>query len=228
MKLGPFSANGIVDVDTWVERFERFSQRENVNAEQKYKDLQMCLIGNAELWYSTVAAKDPSIKDYATLKAALLERFAVLDKDDIPIVKQSDQETAEQYNYNFMAQIRFCILTEGQFIKLFIKGLNPISQPHMNLQQPKTLEEARRKAVDFESATERQPQVDRQFLIDTVTEVTSQVMSKLTEKLEELTTRSLQERQSRGNFRSQGQSRGRGFQRQQQMRQDQKNRQQPC
>ena len=156
IKLDPFQGNGYVDVDTWLEQFERLGAREGVTDEQRYLDLQYCLKGNAGLWYSSVAAKDESIKDYNSLKTALSDRFTTVDKDDIPSVYQGESESIEQYYYNFIRAIKHCILTEGQKVKLFVKGLSSEALTYVKLQNPVTLEEARKKASNYESATMHQ------------------------------------------------------------------------
>jgi hypothetical protein len=59
--------NVIDDVDSWLERFELFVQREKLT-------LIRCT------WiFSDMAKKKPIIKDYATLT-----RFSVIDKYEIP------------------------------------------------------------------------------------------------------------------------------------------------
>ena len=159
IKLEPFHGNQFVDVDTWLEQFERLGARENVSEDQKFLDLQYCLKGNAGIWYSTEAVKNSEIKDYKTLKEALSLRFSTIDKDEIPSVKQAANESVEQYYYNFMCAVKPCSLTEGQKVNLFTKGLCSQAATYVKLESPSTLEAARKKAVNFEKATLDQPSV---------------------------------------------------------------------
>jgi hypothetical protein len=217
IKLEPFQGNGFVEIDTWLEKFERLGGRENVSEEQKYLDLQYCLQGNAGLWYSSVAAKDPSIKDYKSLKSALSSRFSTIDKDDIPSIKQLVNEKVEEYYYNFLRAVKHCDLSEGQKVRLFIKGLSSETQTYVRLQDVKTLEEARKKAVAHEEATFHQtpnvasvttPPVDHQRLVE---EVSTKVFEKLATQMEHM-YRSKDRQLSNNTYRhrSQGPIRGRG------------------
>ncbi|XP_060602869.1 uncharacterized protein LOC132755945 [Ruditapes philippinarum] len=205
IKLDPFQGNGYVDVDTWLEQFERLGAREGITEEQRYLDLQYCLKGNAGLWYSSVAANDASIKDYKTLKEALSNRFTTVDKDDIPSIQQGESESVEQYYYNFIRAVKHCSLTEGQKVKLFVKGLSSEALTYVKLQNPTTLEEARKKAVDYEGATMHQTVKVAAVTTsaDQLETLTEKVVEKVVKQLEHLYRP--QNRQPRENgYRSQG------------------------
>jgi hypothetical protein len=217
--------NGIEDVDSWLERFELFAQRENIDAEQMYKDLQLCLVDGAGLWYSTVAKKEPTIKDYATLKAALSTRFSLIDKDEIPNIEQSPVETVDQYFNRFISLIRYCELTEGQKVSLFIKGLNSLYRTQVKLNEPKTVEDARRRAKLVADATGIQPgvapvsalepniQTLQTVMQESLVQPIKQAMESLNQKFEGLLreTQNLRKSQPRASDRSKASLQGQGY-----------------
>lgn len=144
-----FKGESHEDSEEWLRQFEKIAEFNGWSDAKKLRALPLYLEGPAGTWYDE---QPQSTKvSYATAITALREEYHMGTmrrtlKGELATRKQQDNESLDQYTDDIIRRCRRLHVSPQDKLDYFIQGLRHDLHDYVNVNQPKTFEEARKLA----------------------------------------------------------------------------------
>lgn len=145
--LEKFSGDNNRDASHWILYFERHCDIHKYDNDRKFNEFPFYLTSHAQVWFDSVAARNPAITNYAELRAAFIARFRKHSSLDFLRISQHSDETVEDYFTRLLAKSTGSNVSEQVLVEVAIEGLKNSLKLIVMPRNPRNLEDARQAAL---------------------------------------------------------------------------------